>query len=268
MQHECQRFQFRRETYYLCQSYIDSYLSGQEMASAHLKLLGIACLQIAMKIEEVDIRDVKASLSALDKIQLEKMERQIVTQLKFKLFPDTLYFWFDLAVKLWDTFISQQDEISEFSLLFKPTSSPLNVTNKYLPSLNAFKLGVPNPYRTAVQALDLMSLHFKIHDFARPNLILGLLAVHFLSQVNLLDIYPYHNVAHLQRDIKLWASSQADDGPNPCFELFRKFLEQFCAEMLPENFETASWAQLLCQEMCFACQFFTFPTQFHEPAKR
>lgn len=36
------------------------------------------------------------------------MEREVVSVLKFKLLPDTLYFWFELAVKLWDVFVYQE----------------------------------------------------------------------------------------------------------------------------------------------------------------
>ena len=33
------------------------------------------------------------------------MERIVVSILNFKLLPDTLYFWFEIVVKLWDMFI-------------------------------------------------------------------------------------------------------------------------------------------------------------------
>lgn len=36
------------------------------------------------------------------------MERDVVSVLKFKLLPDTLYFWFDLAVGLWDIFVRRE----------------------------------------------------------------------------------------------------------------------------------------------------------------
>ena len=36
------------------------------------------------------------------------MEREVIRLLNFKLLPDTLYFWFELAVKLWDVFVEQE----------------------------------------------------------------------------------------------------------------------------------------------------------------
>jgi hypothetical protein len=47
------------------------------------------------------------------------MEREVLSVLKFKLLPDTLFFWFDLAVQLWDLFV----HLEGFNIgcgLFKP----------------------------------------------------------------------------------------------------------------------------------------------------
>ena len=33
------------------------------------------------------------------------MEKEVITVLRFKLTPDTLYFWLDLGVQLWDQFV-------------------------------------------------------------------------------------------------------------------------------------------------------------------
>jgi len=47
------------------------------------------------------------------------------------LFPDTLYFWFDLAVKLWDTFIIEEATVDEFQLIFKPEFAATTASKKY-----------------------------------------------------------------------------------------------------------------------------------------
>jgi len=36
------------------------------------------------------------------------MEREVLEVLNFKLMPDTLYFWLDLSVKLWDLYVSRE----------------------------------------------------------------------------------------------------------------------------------------------------------------
>ena len=55
LQSECQKFNFRRETYYLCQSYVDAYLDSKVIQVSQLQKLGITCMHIAMKIEEIDL---------------------------------------------------------------------------------------------------------------------------------------------------------------------------------------------------------------------
>ena len=76
------------------------------------------------------------------------MERQILQALKFKLVPDTLVFWFDLAVQLWDAFV----KIEGAELGCQPYK-PLEACkdhNKYEPLAHTFQLGKPNQYRVAV----------------------------------------------------------------------------------------------------------------------
>jgi len=112
LQNECQKYNFRRETYYLCQNYIDTYRDRKHISIDVLKLLGITCLHVAMKIEEVDLVSLRDILRPPPNCppdfsisQVEQMEREVISVLKFKLLPDTLFFWFDLAVQLWDVFV-------------------------------------------------------------------------------------------------------------------------------------------------------------------
>ncbi len=70
-----------------------------------LMLLGLTCLHIAMKMEEVDLVSMRDMLTAsrsspqiFPNSHVERMEREVVSVLKFKLIPDTLYFWFDLGI--------------------------------------------------------------------------------------------------------------------------------------------------------------------------
>lgn len=47
------------------------------------------------------------------------MEREVLSVLKFKLFPDTLNFWLDLGIRLWDLFVDC--EASNYGCrLYKP----------------------------------------------------------------------------------------------------------------------------------------------------
>lgn len=96
--------------------------------------------------------------------------------------PDTLYFWLDLAVKLWDDF-ALRTAVDFGCAQFKPAEKAFDV-NRYVPDV--FRLGQPpNKYRVVVQALDLITLHFKMHKFSRPRLSLALLALIYLNEAGL-----------------------------------------------------------------------------------
>jgi len=60
----------------------------------------------------------------------------IVSTLNFHLLPDTLYFWFDLAIKLWDVFIKVDEPIPNYPL-FKPVDCPGH-QSKYVPMHSDF----------------------------------------------------------------------------------------------------------------------------------
>ena len=82
-----------------------------------------------MKMEEVDLVSIKEILKksaegyqtlgpTVEAIML--MERNVVTELQFKLLPDTLYFWLDLQVRLWDLFVDHEDMTKQDCCRFKP----------------------------------------------------------------------------------------------------------------------------------------------------
>jgi len=52
-----------------------------------------------------------------------------------------------------------------------------------------------------------MSLHFEIHFYCRPNLVLGLLAVQFLREVGLLRISMGSELKRIDAEITHWAKA-------------------------------------------------------------
>lgn len=118
-----------------------------------------------------------------------------------------------------------------------------------------------------MQALDLMSLHFEVYEYYRPSLVLAHLALVHMQEMGLLRFYPNMDRAQLRRGIEGWALNQAD-GPDDTFIVFKMFLENYCREMLPENFNAQDWASGLVHELCFACQFYTAIPLFFEPMCR
>ena len=116
----------------------------------------------------------------------------------------------------------------------------------YDPALNEFKLGHPTClYRVAVQALDLMSLHIDVHVYHRPRLVLALLALVLMQEMGLINMYEYFgHTDFLKQSISTWILIQRES-PSDFTLLYQKFLELYCKEMLPENFDCRLWPTLL-----------------------
>ena len=73
--------------------YVDLYLSRESTLLSELKLVGVTALQIAMKIEEVDLVTLSRLIVPDDGEKVSKMEQKMLRAFKFRLLPDTLNFW-------------------------------------------------------------------------------------------------------------------------------------------------------------------------------
>ena len=89
--------------------YVDSYLSKNRVSIEEYNVLGLSALQIAMKIEEVDIVSMNPSAYPYSQeFTLVQYEKKIVQSLNFKLLPDPLYSWVDLLIDYWDNYLANQ----------------------------------------------------------------------------------------------------------------------------------------------------------------
>ncbi|CAA7013433.1 unnamed protein product [Microthlaspi erraticum] len=81
------------ETLYLAVNYVDRYLSGNAMTKQNLQLLGISCMMIAAKYEEVFVPLVEDFCYITDntylKNELLEMESSVLNYLKFELTTPT-----------------------------------------------------------------------------------------------------------------------------------------------------------------------------------
>jgi hypothetical protein len=88
--------------------YVDLYLCQKREDAENLALLGCSALYLAMKMDEVELRRVSefARMAGREysSEDIGRKERDIVNALKFRLLPDTLFFWVDLVMKSWDDF--------------------------------------------------------------------------------------------------------------------------------------------------------------------
>ena len=89
--------------------YVDSHLSKNRVNIEEFNVLGLSALQIAMKIEEVDIISMNPNAYPYShQFTLAEYEKKIVTSLKFKLLPDTLYSWVEILIDNWDNYLASQ----------------------------------------------------------------------------------------------------------------------------------------------------------------
>lgn len=89
------KFRLKTETLYLCVNIIDRYLERAQVSRSKLQLLGVTCLLLAAKYEEIyppEVRDlVYVTDKAYTRQQILKMESAIVNTLGFKLTVPTHY---------------------------------------------------------------------------------------------------------------------------------------------------------------------------------
>lgn len=62
-------------------------------------------------------------------------------------------------------------------------------------------------YRKAMQALDLMSLHYGIYDFDRSSLAITILVLALMQELEIVDLSPEQDMDLLQKHLSELASS-------------------------------------------------------------
>lgn len=117
----CEDLWFCRETFYMACNYVDRYLEiTQDVLRKDIQLIGLTCLYISSKMEEIQMRCVSDYLaSACDiysETQMKDCEIEIISKLEFKLNPPTLNLWVNLFMIQWDNFISSDPFIEDHVL--------------------------------------------------------------------------------------------------------------------------------------------------------
>ncbi|XP_040363950.1 cyclin-A1-4 isoform X3 [Rosa chinensis] len=88
-----EEFRLVPETLFLTVNYVDRYLSGNVMKRQRLQLLGVACMMIAAKYEEIHVPEVEEFCYITDntyfKDEVLKMESDVLNHLKFEMTAPT-----------------------------------------------------------------------------------------------------------------------------------------------------------------------------------
>lgn len=113
---------FCRDTFHMACNYVDRFLQlTPNVPKDQLQLIGLTCLYIASKMEEVQMRNVNDYLSSACNIytedQMMRCEIEIITGLDFRLNPPTLNLWANWYMNQWDNFIMSDSFVQEHPMV-------------------------------------------------------------------------------------------------------------------------------------------------------
>lgn len=113
---------FCRDTFHMACNYVDRFLQiTPNVPKDQLQLIGLTCLYIASKMEEVQMRNVNDYLSSACNIYTEEQmmgcEIEIITVLDFRLNPPTLNLWANWYMNQWDNFVMSDSFVQEHPMI-------------------------------------------------------------------------------------------------------------------------------------------------------
>ena len=113
------RFQLKRQTFYLAVHYADTYLSRTQIRLGQYQLLGVTSLFIACKVEEIYFPKIADFYHITDgkcpPKDIFELEVQILMKLQWLLNPTTLHNWAQIFMLKWDAYATENP--LELSLL-------------------------------------------------------------------------------------------------------------------------------------------------------
>ena len=179
MMKTCEEFAFKRDTYHNSCFYFDMYLSlissktsnkndNQNLKDkSYLELIGLSCIVISAKIEEIQLPRLKEYAELLNKKydsnSIIEMEKKICSELRWKLIVITKNVWLSWYLCQWDLFIDTVDNIKkEMSKLIKED----DILYYKKPNDNSYY-----NFRKISQLIDIMSLDFHSYFYEQRLLI-------------------------------------------------------------------------------------------------
>ena len=179
MMKTCEEFAFKRDTYHNSCFYFDMYLSlissktsnkndNQNLKDkSYLELIGLSCIVISAKIEEIQLPRLKEYAELLNKKydsnSIIEMEKKICSELRWKLIVITKNVWLSWYLCQWDLFIDTVDNTKkEMSKLIKED----DILYYKKPNDNSYY-----NFRKISQLIDIMSLDFHSYFYDQRLLI-------------------------------------------------------------------------------------------------
>ena len=248
MMKNCEEFAYKRDTFHYSVFYFDLFLflSKEEIKKKDLKLIGITCISLSAKIEEVQIPKLieysKSIDPNCDDINIiVSMEQKICSALKWKLIPITIEIWLNWYTCQWDLYMD---------------SSP-DITNQLLEYIKEediiyFKKQDDKAYcnyRRIYQLIDLISLDFNNYKYDKR----GICAACFLDSI----CFQYH--LEYSYELKKIYSKQKKNQNfiNVVQKMFDLFVEQ--------SFDFLVTDQLIQKCIQYVFKFRKFPFSYNMP---
>ena len=164
MMKTCEEFAFKRDTYHNSCYYFDMYLitNGQPINDkSELELIGITCIAISAKLEEIQLPRLKEYAELLsDKYNIKsiiEMEKKICSKLGWRLIVMTKNIWLSWYLCQWDLFIDTIDNIKQDLLNIIDEKDILYYKK---PNDNSYY-----NYRKITQLIDIMTMDFYFYNF-------------------------------------------------------------------------------------------------------
>jgi hypothetical protein len=174
MMKNCEEFAYKRDTFHYALYYFDAFLflSKEKIKKKDLKLIGITCISLSAKIEEIQIPKLSEYAKSIEPKNIDShinliisMEQKICSTLKWKLIPITTEIWLNWYTCQWDLYIDSSPEIK-------------NELMKYIKEDDIIYFKKQNEkaysnYRRIYQLIDLISLDYNNYTYDKRGIIAG-----------------------------------------------------------------------------------------------
>lgn len=223
----CEEFAFKRDTFHYACNYFDNYLTfGKEKIKNKkmLELIGITCISISGKIEEVQIPKLKEYANSIDESFTIKdiidMEQKVCSSLGWKLINVNINTWLNWYICQWDLYIDSVDDIkqqlltyiSEEEIIYYKKSNDNSYYN----------------YRKICQIIDMIALDYFSYNF-EPRLLMAV-SLFIIICINYKLDYNF-----IKKNFK-----QKSSFTKYLFEVYNQFINQsFDFSFDNENFQNA-----------------------------
>ena len=172
----CEEFAFKRDTFHYACNYFDNYLTfGKETIADKkiLELIGITCISISGKIEEIQIPKLEEYSNSIDTSfnvkDIIEMEKKICLALGWKLINVNINIWLNWYICQWDLFIDSVDDIKQNILKY------IN-EDKIIYYKRANDISYYN-YRKISQLIDIIALDHYSYKYEPRMLMAGCLFI-------------------------------------------------------------------------------------------